>query len=97
MANGNRDQIILFIQSKFIFENSIHFQILSIYWYATASTESAAYIIGGRNNGKSISTIAQFKDNKWLKIGDLSEKKHYLSAIFYDGEYLIVGGSSSGR
>ena len=72
------------------------FKILRISDYATASTDSAAYIIGGYGGGY-ISTIAQFKNNKWLKIGDLNEKKHYLSAIFRDGEYLIVGGNTSGR
>ena len=72
-----------------------NFKILRISNYATASTDSAAYIIGGWVNGR-VSTIAQYKNNNWLKIGDLNEKKNYLSAIFYDGEYLIVGGSGHG-
>ena len=72
-------------------------KILRIFEYATASTNSAAYIIGGYYDEK-VSTIAQFKDNIWLKIGDLNEKKDSLSAIFHDGEYLIVGGDVySGR
>ena len=69
------------------------FKILRISHYATASTDSAAYIIGGFYK----STIAQFKNNKWLKIGDLNEGKDSLSAIFHDGEYLIVGGDNYGR
>ena len=85
-------------------------KILRISYYATASTDSAAYIIGGSyvdyyeyddsfdSFDVSVSTIAQFKNNKWLKIGDLNEKKSALSAIFHDGEYLIVGGwVDSGR
>ena len=74
-------------------------KILRISYYATASTDSAAYIIGGyvKNDGR-VSTIAQYKNNKWLKIGDLKEEKYCLSAIFHDGEYFIVGGySDSGR
>ena len=71
-------------------------KILRIWGYATASTDTAAYIIGGYGGGY-ISTIAQFKNNKWLKIGDLNEKKSLLSAIFRDGEYLIVGGYNKGR
>ena len=71
--------------------------MLRIYGYATASTDSAAYIIGGYVGGSYISTIAQFKNNQWLKIGDLKEGKSSLSAIFHDGEYLIVGGSDYGR
>ena len=70
--------------------------MLRIYGYATASTDSAAYIIGGYGDGY-ISTIAQFKNNKWLKIGDLKERKTTLSAIFHDGEYLIVGGHTDRR
>ena len=46
--------------------------------------------------GGRVSTIAQFKNNKWLKIGDLNQKKNDLSAIFHDGEYLIVGGYTNG-
>ena len=73
------------------------FKILRISQYATASTDSAAYIIGGFDDSNYLSTIAQYKNNKWLKIGDLNEKKSYLSAIFHNGEYFIVGGESSGR
>ena len=74
------------------------FKILRISRYATASTYSAAYIIGGYDVHYRISTIAQYKNNKWLKIGDLKEEKYCLSAIFHDGEYFIVGGySDSGR
>ena len=69
-------------------------KILRISHYATASTDSAAYIIGGYNYGyqRKVSTIAQFKNNQWLKIGDVNKKKSFLSAISHDGEYLIVGG-----
>ena len=99
MANGNRDQIILFIQSKFSFNFGFIFKILSISHYATASTDSAAYIIGGYNSDGNtyflVSTIAQYKNNEWLKIGDLNEKKRDHSAILYNGEYLIVGGSAA--
>ena len=71
---------------------------IRIYGYATASTDSAAYIIGGYDdNWNEILTIAQFKNNQWLKIGDLKEIKGSLSAICHDGEYLIVGGDTIGR
>ena len=83
-------KVSLFLNFWFIFK------ILRIYRYATASTDSAAYIIGGWGYGDYISTIAQFKNNEWLKIGDLNEKKGLLSAIFHNGEYLIVGGYTKG-
>ena len=77
--------VSLFLNIKYILE------ILRLYGYATASTDSAAYILGGIR----IRTVAKFQNNKWLKIGDLKEEKFNLSAIFLNGEYLIVGGRRS--
>ena len=71
--------------------------MLRIYRYATASTDSAAYIIGGYD-GDYVSTIAEYKNNKWRKIGDLNEPKMGMSVIFNNGEYIVVGGDvHSGR
>ena len=39
-----------------------------------------------------ISIIAQFQNNFWQIIGDLKEAKCDSSAIFYEGEYLVIGG-----
>ena len=72
--------------------------------YGTASTDSAAYILGGWI-GKShpkwkTSIIAQFQNSEWQKIGKLNEVKSDSSAILLAGEYLILGGdsqSTSGR
>ena len=65
--------------------------------YATASTDSAAYIIGGDSgygwSPEYVSTIAEYKNNKWRKFGDLTKKRRGSSAIFFNGEYIIVGGS----
>ena len=61
--------------------------------YATASTDSAAYIIGGIDGDwNSVSTIAEYKNNKWKKFGDLTKTRWSSSAIFFNGEYIIVGG-----
>ena len=69
-----------------------------IWNYATASTDSAAYIIGGYNGDEKVSTIAEYKNNKWRKIGNLNKAKRNLSAIFNNGEYIVVGGQvNSGR
>ena len=80
-------------------------KIFRISSYGTASTDSAAYILGGFiGDGYSsltrISTIAKFQNNEWQKIGDLKEIKSDTSAILHDGEYLIIGGDyqyTSGR
>ena len=60
--------------------------------YATASTNIAAYIIGGYDGSKQVSTIAEFKNDKWRNIGNLNEPRSSVSAIFHNGEYMIVGG-----
>ena len=67
-----------------------------IWAYATASTDSAAYIIGGFSYDGYVSTIAEYKNNKWRKFGDLTKKRGDSSAIFYNGEYIIVGGRVEG-
>ena len=68
--------------------------LLRISHYATASTDTAAYIIGGWTESDRTSIIAEFKNNKWRKIGELNEPKSSPSAILHNGEYIIVGGLS---
>ena len=67
-------------------------KILRISNYGTASTDSAAYILGGFLGAIKTSIIAQFQNNEWQRIGDLKEIKSDPSAILNDGEYLIIGG-----
>ena len=67
--------------------------MLSIYGYATASTDIAAYILGGHDdNDNAVSTIAEYRNDKWTKYGDLRSKRYRASAIFLNGEHLIIGG-----
>ena len=79
-----------------------------IYNYATASSKSTVYIIGGigeeyKSNDPfdrygyddyhgDITTIAEFKNNKWTKIGNLRQKRRGASALFLNGELIIAGG-----
>ena len=85
-------RVSLFLNFWFILK------ILRIWGYATASTDSAAYIVGGYSYkyGR-VSIIAQFKNNQWLKIGDLNENKYNLAAICQNGETFIVGGTAGNR
>ena len=83
--------------SKFL-EFLVSYITLRISYYGTASTELAVYIIGGGSGSENLSTIAEFKDNKWRKIGDLNVSKSGLSTIMQNGEFMLVGGEvSSGR
>ena len=75
------------------------FEIFRISDYATASTDSAAYILGGwigtdiADHWKT-SIIAEYKNNEWRNVGNLNEIKSSHSAIFHNGEYFIVGGQA---
>ena len=68
-----------------------------IFCYSTASTESAAYFIGGEDvGGKYFSTIAEFKDDEWSEIGDLVRARSSPSSIMIGGEVVILGGYAFG-
>ena len=93
MENGTRISFP-FIVSLFLNICCIT-KILRIAGYGTASTDSAAFILGGAyylGEPKATSTIARFQNDKWEKIGELREAKYGSSAILFDGEYLILGG-----
>ena len=71
--------------------------MLRIFCYSTASTETAAYFIGGEDIGeKYISTIAEFKDDEWRKIGDLAKARSSPSSISIGDETVILGGIALG-
>ena len=96
VAIGSLDLITLSIQCKFIFYLWSIYKIFRISYYATASTDSAAFILGGYIGQETAdwrtSIIAEYKNNAWRKIGQLNEMKDSLSVIFHNGEYMIVGG-----
>ena len=74
-------------------------EIFRISHYATASTDTATFILGGLGGSlwgdyERISTIAEYKNNEWSKIGDLNGAKSGTSAILHNEEYLVVGGDS---
>ena len=69
-------------------------EIFRIAQYATASTDTTTFILGGRSDDGTISTIAEYKNNEWSKTGDLNGAKSSLSAILHNEEYLVVGGDS---
>ena len=67
--------------------------LFRIYAYSTAATDTAAYIIGGRiGDTYWLSTIAEFKNNKWRKFGNLTTARRLHSSISFGGETIILGG-----
>ena len=53
----------------------------SINRYSTASTSSAAYIIGGYTNAGLSKTIAEFKDNQWYQLGSMRKGRFLHGSI----------------
>ena len=62
-----------------------------IYAYSTASTDDAAFIIGG---GDVYDTIAEFRDNQWRNLGSLTKGRRYHGSITIGQETMIIGGYS---
>ena len=71
----------------------------SISYYSTASTEDAVYIIGGyssidgKDSGESVTTIAEYKDGRWSRIGQMEKPKRYHSSISFGQKTLIFEGN----
>ena len=63
----------------------------SIFGYSTASTEDAAFIIGG-DDGSAWSTVAEFRNNQWKKLNSLTRGRAYHGSITVGQETMIIGG-----
>ena len=62
-----------------------------------ASTNNAAFIIGGRTDGgdsNHIDIIAKFQDNQWTRYGSLKAKRFLHGSITSADETMIVGDYS---
>ena len=62
-----------------------------IYAYSTASTDDAAFIIGGYDVYE---TIAEFRNNQWRNLGSLTKGRYYHGSITVAQETMIIGGYS---
>ena len=76
-------------------DNRSRDQFRIVYYYSTAATTDAAYIIGGNQESSYSTTIAQFKNNKWSKVGDLTQGRQYHGSISVGTETMVIGGSVS--
>ena len=65
-----------------------------IYSYSTASTDDAAFIIGGWDTD-AVDTIVEFRNNQWRNLGSLSKGRYYHGSITIGQDTMIVGGYSS--
>ena len=103
-SNGNQLQIIplqvlnqMVILCKLIyfqFSKNLKINNFSICGYSTASTNDAVYVIGGHNSidgggGDTVSTIAEYKEGRWTKIGETEKSRAYHGSISFGGKTLI--------
>ena len=67
-----------------------------ISYYSAASSPDAAYIISGYQDESYSKTIAEFKNNQWRKLGDLTQGRQYHGSISVGLRTMILGGWSNG-
>ena len=62
--------------------------------YSVASTDEAAFIIGGYSSPMSarLDLIAQFKDETWALYGNLRKGRSDHRSITFDGKTMVIGG-----
>ena len=66
-----------------------------VYRYSTAATTDTAYIIGGIQEASYSTTIAQFKNFQWSKVGDLTQGRRGHGSVSVGTETMMIGGSVS--
>ena len=87
------DPFIFISLYNIIYINNI--KLRKVYWYSTAATDEAAYIIGGyQGNSRYSQTISEFK-NEWRKLGDLSRGRDHHGSISIGHQTMVVGGNIS--
>ena len=67
-----------------------------VYRYSTAATDEAAYIIGGWQGSNYSPTIAEFKNDQWRKLGDLTQGRDRHGSISISHQTMVVGGYTTG-
>ena len=80
----------------------LHFRIG---WYSTTSTAESVFIIGGKSTAHrdltdkipsssyfDVSTIAEYKNGKWRKIGDMVQARRSSIAYIFGSSMKIIGG-----
>ena len=75
---------------------SLFIAILSqISSYSVASTNDAAFVIGGYTGSSTLDVIAQFKDNAWSLYGNLQKPRSSQASITSGDMTMIIGGNAS--
>ena len=88
-------QMVTGIYRKIFWKVNYNNLILRISNYATASTRESVLIIGGYTDGSPAytSTIAEFKNESWKNVGDLTQSRSSHGAISSGSITMVVGGN----
>ena len=63
--------------------------------YATTSTDSSVFVIGGFSGLSVLSTVAEYKNGGWRKVGDLIQPRASSVAFIVGSSIKIMGGKES--
>ena len=59
------------------------------------SIKNSVIVFGGWSDYDVVSTVAQFKEDSWTKLGDLNQPRRGHNCILFGSEVLVVGGFRS--
>ena len=68
---------------------------MSISYYATASTSSSIFILGGYTGRERSGLIAEYKDEEWFYAGRLNRARDSHNAITSGDLTMVVGGEAA--
>ena len=66
-----------------------------VHYYSTAATAEAAYIIGGYQSGSHSQRIAEYKNDQWRDVGNLTQGRYAHGSISVGTKTMVVGGYTS--
>ena len=84
------------LRKTFIIFLKIDYGFSKISLYSVASTNEAAFIIGGWGSAITNDRIAQFRDNTWSIFGNLQRPRSGHASITSGDKTMIIGGFIGG-
>ena len=64
--------------------------------YSVASTNQAAFFIGGWDGSSQSSVIAKYENDNWSLYGNLNKPRMAHGSIIFGTATIVIGGSSDG-
>ena len=102
--NGRTDQIsrlricewteIIFL--NFYAKSIFDMMLRQISHYSTAATDEAAYILGGFDGSTYTRIIAEYRNQQWKRVGDLTQARYAHGSISIGQKTMVVGGYTTG-